>query len=120
MSNRLLPEPFQDLEPFVNVWAWATEAQRNQHRLTSSMTEIQAFYDTLMPRMEAILSYLSQFPLARLPEEVDRLPEETQRLLYLAFSVVEVATAVELYQQPSVPDGFDPRRFVPEHDGAKR
>jgi len=120
MSNRLLPEPFQDLEPFVTAWALATETQRNQHRLTSSMTQIQAFYDTLMPRMEAVLSHLSQFPLNRLPEEADSLPEETRRLLYLAFSVAEVATAVELYQQPSVIDGFDPRRFVPDHDGAKR
>src|SRR5262245_13150899 len=102
MSHRVLPDPFTDLEPFVNTWALATETERNQKRLTSPMTEIQAFYDAMMPRMEAVLTYLSQFSFERGPEEVKTLPEETRRLLYLALSVAEVAPAVELYKQPGV------------------
>lgn len=120
MSSGVLPEPFKDLEPFVDTWALATETERNQKRLASAMTEIQAFYNAMMPRMEAVLTYLSQFPLDRIPEEVKTLPEETRRLFYLALAVAEVAPAVELYQQPGVIDGFDARRFVPEHEGAKR
>ena len=115
-----MPDPFKDLEPFVATWALATETERNQKRLASAMTEIQAFYNAMMPRMEAVLTYLSQFPLERISEEARTLPEETQRLLYLALSVVEVAPAVEPYKQPGVIDGFDSRRFVPEHEAAKR
>jgi hypothetical protein len=120
MSHKVLPDPFTDLEPFVDAWVLATETERNQKRLASSMTEILAFYDAMLPRMEAVLTYLSQFPLGRAPEDALTLPEETRRLLYLALAVAEVAPAVELYKQPGVIDGFDSRRFVPDHEKAKR
>ena len=119
MSNPKLPESFTDLEPLAAVWALATETERNQQRLTSTMTQIQAFYDTMLPRMEAVLTYLSQFSIEPIPERAAVLPEEAQRLLYLALAMAEVTTAVELYQQPGVPDGFDPRRFIPDHERAE-
>ena len=56
MSDTSLPESFTDLEPLVAVWALATETERNQQRLSSTMAQIQAFYDTLLPRMEAVLT----------------------------------------------------------------
>jgi hypothetical protein len=46
------------------------------------------------------------------------MPEDTRRLFYLALSLAEVATAVELYKQPDVIDGFDPARFVPDHESS--
>ena len=119
MSDRVLPEPFQDLEPFVESWALTTETQRNQKRISSPMTEIQTFYDAMMPRMEAILAYLSQFPITNMPEDVATLPAEARRLLYLSMAMAEAAGAVEMYQHPSVIDGFDPQRFVPDHDATK-
>ena len=120
MSKNLLPEQFQDLEPFVQAWVLATETARNRKRLLSTMEKIQAFYNAMMPRMEAVLEYLSQFPLAKLPEGAHTLPEETQRLFHLALSLAEVTPAVELYKQPGVIDGFDPTRFVPDHEVRKR
>ena len=65
MSATSLPEPFTDLEPMAAVWALATETERNQQRLSSPMGRIQAFYDTMLPRMEAVLTYLSAFPPER-------------------------------------------------------
>jgi pyruvate/2-oxoglutarate dehydrogenase complex dihydrolipoamide acyltransferase (E2) component len=109
MSERLLPELFQDLEPFVSAWALATERERSGKRLSSSMEEIQAFYHALLPRMDSIIAYLNQFPL-------ENMPADAQRLLYLSFSLAEVAPAVELFKQPSVVDGYDAARFVPVHD----
>ena len=116
MSATRLPEAFTDLEPLAAVWALATETERNQQRLRSTMAQIQAFYDTLLPRMEAVLTYLSTFP----PEPPDALPQEARRLLYLALAMAEITTAVELHQQPSVPAGFDPQRFIPDHERTKR
>ena len=116
MSDTRLPEPFTDLEPLAAVWALATETERNQQRLSSTMAQIQAFYDTLLPRMEAILTYLSAFP----PETPDALPQEVHRLLCLALAMAEITTAVELHQQPDVPAGFDPQRFIPDHERTKR
>ena len=43
------------------------------------------------------------------------MPADAQRLLHLTFSLAEVSTAVELFKQPSVVDGYDARRFVPVH-----
>ena len=107
MSDRLLPEPFRDLEPFAG-WALATERERNCKRLASTMEEIQAFYDAILPRMEAVIAYLNQFPL-------DAMPADAQRLLSLTFSLAEISTAVELFKQPSVVDGYDASRFVALH-----
>ena len=109
MSNKKLPKPFTDLEPLVDVWALETETQRNQQRLTSTMTQIQAFYDSMLPRMEAVLGYLGQFPL-------DALPEDAERLFRLTLSLAEVATAVENFKQTSVVDGYDCARLEFCHD----
>ena len=101
----VLPAPFHDLAPFSG-WALAKESERTGKRLASTMEEIRAFYDAMLPRLEAIVQYLNQFPL-------DRLPEDAQQLFYLTLSLVEVASAVELYGQPEVINGLDPSRFTP-------
>ena len=107
MSEHVLPETFRDLEPFAG-WALETEIERNRKRLASTMAEIQAFYDVILPRMEAVIDYLNQFPL-------EAMPADAQRLLHLTFSLAEVSTAVELFKQPGVVDGYDARRFVALH-----
>src|SRR5712691_6610629 len=81
-----LPEPFHDLEPFSG-WARAKESERTGKRLASTMEEIRAFYDAVLPRLEAIVQYLNQFPL-------DRMPQDAQQLFYLTLSLMEVASAV--------------------------
>jgi hypothetical protein len=108
MPERQLPEPFADLEPYI-AWSLATEKERQRKRVSSTMAEIQAFYDTILPRMDAIINYLGQFPL-------NALPADAQRLLHLTFSLAEIAPAVELFKQPSVADGYDATRFVPTHN----
>ena len=120
MPNQLLPDQFKDLEPFVSPWALATETERNRKRLSSPMEEIQAFYKAMMLRMEAVMEYLGQFPLNEKPEKAGKMPEDARRLFYLALSLAEVAPAVELYNQPGVIDGFDPARFVPDHELSKQ
>ena len=108
MPERQLPTPFADLEPFL-AWSLTTEAERQRKRMTSSMAEIQAFYDAILPRMDAIIAYLDQFPL-------NAMPADAQRLLQLTFSLAEISAAVELFKQPSVADGYDAARFVPTHN----
>jgi hypothetical protein len=105
ITAHVLPEQFADLERFSG-WALATERERNQKRRTSPMPEIQALYDTVLPRMDAIIEYLNQFPL-------DNMPEDAHRLLQITLSLAEVAPAVEFYKQPEVVDGFPAERFVP-------
>jgi hypothetical protein len=105
-STGTLPAPFRSLEPF-SAWALARESERIHKRLASPMEELRSFYDAMLPQMEALVSYLNQFSLERRPEDV-------QRLFWLTLSFVEVTSAVELYGQPGVINGFDPERFLPE------
>ena len=107
MPEQEFPAAFTDLEPFL-AWSLTTEAERQRKRMSSSMQEIQAFYDAILPRMDAIIAYLDQFPL-------NTMPPDAQRLLQLTFSLAEIAAAVELFKQPTVADGYDASRFVPTH-----
>jgi hypothetical protein len=106
MSDARLPDHFRDLEPLASVWILPTEAERHAKRLASTIAELRALYDALMPRLDEMLAYLSEFQL-------DNLTPEGRNLLSLACSLAEIGPAVELYGQPEVPDGYDSRRFIP-------
>lgn len=108
MAERQLPEAFQDLAPYL-AWALPTERERSAKRQASTMTEIRAFYDAMLARMEEVLSYLSQFP-------TENVPADVQRLFYLTLSLAEIAPAVENFGQPSVIDGYEAARFMPGDD----
>lgn len=99
-----LPKPFGDLEPFAG-WALGSEREREERRLASTIEELRAFYDAVTPRIAAIVSYLNGFAL-------DEMPAPARTLLDLALSWTEIASAVEIYGQPRVINGIDPRRFV--------
>lgn len=99
MSNTAaaaLPADFTDLEPFAH-WALDTWRERYEKRLDSTMAEMQAFYDAMMPRLTEILEYCDGFDL-------DDLPDDARNLLLLAFSLCEASFPVEAWRQPRVPD----------------
>ena len=97
MTEALLPSEFGDLEPFAADWCLPTERERFAKRMSSSMDEMQAFYDAFFPRAEAAIAYCDQFPL-------DELPEDAERLLQLLYSLVMASFPVEAWRQPHVPD----------------
>jgi hypothetical protein len=92
----MLPEAFRDLEPWTS-WCLATEAERYAKRLASSMDEMQAFYDAIVPRAESAIAYCDGFDLADLPDDV-------LHLLHLVYSMVMVSFPVEVWSQPRIPD----------------
>jgi hypothetical protein len=92
----ILPAEFSDLEQFAD-WSLQTEAERYDKRLASSMEEMQAFYDVAFPRLKAGMEYLDTF-------ELDALPEDATRLLWLFYSLINVSFPVEVWRQPRVPD----------------
>ena len=91
-----LPPEFSDLEPF-SAWCLPTEAERYARRLSSSMEEMQAFYDAAFPRLEEILTYLDKL-------ELDDLPPDAAQLLLLSYSLVNISFPVEVWRQARVPD----------------
>jgi hypothetical protein len=94
---RMLPASFVDLEPFADRWCLASERERYNQRLASTVDEMQAFYDAVVPRAHDAMNYLEQFSL-------DSLPEEALNLLHLLYSMIEVSFPVEVWHQPRVPD----------------
>jgi hypothetical protein len=103
MAEHALPEPFADLAPYL-VWALPTDRERCVKRQSSSMDEINAFYDAILPRMDAILSYLEQY----LPEQI---PVDAQNLFFLTLSLAKIAPAVEMYGEPNA-EGLDALRLT--------
>ena len=93
----LLPEQFSDLEPFAAEWCLATEPERQEKRLATSIQDIAAFYDATTPRLEEAMSWLDQYAL-------NALPPEALNLMYLVFSLCTVSFAVECWHQPRIPD----------------
>ena len=100
MTDALLPAAFSDLEPFAATWCRATESERFDRRMASSIDEMQAFYDAFFPRVNEAVDYCDKFPL-------DDLPEDAQRLLELVHSLVMVSMAVEIWHQPRPVDSAD-------------
>ena len=92
-----LPEEFADLERFTD-WCLPTEEERYQKRLSSTMAEMQDFYDTAFPRLEDVMEYCdARFPL-------DGMPDDAKALIHMMQSLVNVSFPVEVWKQPRVPD----------------
>ena len=92
----LLPPPFEELEAVIE-WAIPTEKERYRKRLDSTIEELQAFYDIVEPRAEEARDYLDKFDL-------DDMPEDAQRLVWLLFSLILVSYATDVFGVPQVPD----------------
>ena len=97
MTDALLPSEFSDLEPFAAKWCLATEQERYTERLSSSMEEMQAFYDAVTARAEEAMAYCDKFPL-------DDMPVDALNLMRLLYSMVMVSFPVEVWGQPRIPD----------------
>jgi len=95
MNETLLPPAFAELEPWAATWCLASEPERWERRLQSSMKDLQAFYDATFPHAEKAISWCDQFPL-------DDMPADTERLLQLLHSLLMVSYAVEVWKQPEV------------------
>jgi hypothetical protein len=100
MSTSLLPPAFSELEVYASTWCLATETERFDQRMSSTMPELIAFYDALAPRLEEAIELCDK-------HELDDLPEDVERLLQLIYSYVMVAMAVEIFGQVKTVDAAD-------------
>jgi hypothetical protein len=96
----LLPPAFSELEEFAQIWCLATETDRWNARMSSSMAEMREFYEAFFPRLEEAIDYCDKFSL-------DDMPEDAVNLLHLIYSLIMVAMAVEIFTQPKPTDSAD-------------
>ena len=95
MATARLPREFADLEPYAAIWCLATEPERWERRMRSSMEDLRAFYDAFFPRAEEAIAYCDRFPL-------DDMPADAERLLQLLHSLLMVSYPVEVWKQPEI------------------
>ncbi|HET9731477.1 MAG TPA: hypothetical protein VFP54_02275 [Acidimicrobiales bacterium] len=95
-----LPEEFADLQRWAPTWCLATETERYDRRMGSSMAEMQEFYDAFFPRLEEAIDYCDAYSL-------DDLPEEVVNLLHLVYSLVMVSMSIEIFAQPKAVNAAD-------------
>ncbi len=108
MTEPTLPPAFADLAPFLD-WALPTADERQSKRRYAGREELMAFYDALLPRLEAILAEVDKYPLGG-------LPESHHAIYNMALALAEVAPHVELYGgSPGVPYAFAEDRFIAVH-----
>ena len=107
MADAQLPDGFEDLAPWLD-WALEPERSRTAKKVGSSMEELRAFYDAVMPRMEEIIAHLDSLPS-------DDRPAPAHRLYLITLSLVEVANLVEIYKRREVIEACDPLHFNPQH-----
>jgi hypothetical protein len=93
----MLPSEFSDLELFAPKWCLATENERWNERMSSTMDELQSLYDAVLPRVPEAMAYCDKFPL-------DDMPDDAVNLLRLVYSFVLVSFPVELWAQTYPPD----------------
>jgi hypothetical protein len=92
----VFPQRFADLEPFAD-WALQGEKARYDKRLSSTMAEMQAFYDAAFPHLDDAREYLEKVSL-------EDISEEDKRLTWLFCALCTVSFPVEVWRQPRVPD----------------
>jgi hypothetical protein len=92
-----LPEAFAELAPYVDDWARPRREERYAMRLSKEFGELVDFYDAVAPHAEAAIEHLSA-------ADLDSLDEADTRLLQLLYSFILVSYAVNIFDQPKIPD----------------
>jgi hypothetical protein len=97
MSTAVLPAAFAELEPWVADWAKPTRAERYAVRLSKAFPELIAFYDAVAVHAEAAIEHLNR-------GDLPSLDDGDTRLLQLLYSFILVSYAVNIFDQPKIPD----------------
>jgi hypothetical protein len=104
-SDVVLPAGFEDLAPLLD-WNLPSMDDRRDRRVGSTMEEIDAFYQALLPRMDDVLDHLAGV------EMTDDMDPGSAVLLNLSLALCEIAPAVEQFFEPVISYGYDVTRFT--------
>ena len=104
MSQTVLPQGFEALEPVLD-WNLASFDARRDRRAGSTMGELDEFYNTMLPQMDAVLEHLTRVEMS------DDMDPGSAALLNLSMSLCEIAPAVEQFFEPTISYGYPVHRF---------
>jgi hypothetical protein len=93
MSAIELPAQFADLAHFGPEWCQPGEEARHWQRVGNDLETVRAFYETVFPRMDAIIEYLNGFDTST---PADLGPAD-RNLFYLALTCMEMSHPVDMH-----------------------
>lgn len=103
-----LPKGFEALAPYADTWGkLETQEDRYLLRQNTSMADHRAFYEVAAPRLDEVFDHLEKFPM-------DNLPPSEALLYRTILGLTEVAMAVEVFGQPTVPYAPFPHKMAIE------
>ena len=109
MSTKPLPAEFADLSRFADAWALPTEQERHRKRNATDLATVRALYAALLPRMDAMMTFLSRYPV----EGFDTLPAEVRNLHNLALAFMENSHPIDMdWRTVDIEDAFPSERFI--------
>lgn len=106
-AHAALPPGFEELQPFVVHWAGATTNDRVHARSTLPLEEIRAFYDAMLPRVEAAMDHIDAIGL-------HQLPEDAATLARLVLALGQASIAIEVHGAALAPGTHYPHGIVLE------
>lgn len=89
MTEKLLPEKFSKLSPWVAEWALASEQARYMKLHAVTFGQLKAFYDAMLPEMDSIMAFLKSQP-------VEGLQPDAENLYKLTMTFAETAHPLDL------------------------
>jgi len=105
MPSRKLPEAFSALQPYVDDWALTSERERFVKLHSVGIEQLRAFYEAMLPRLQAVLDHLNRF-------SIRELPEEERTLFDLAMTFAETAHPIDLkWQDVDFPAAYPWQKF---------
>lgn len=115
MPDALLPGGFSDLL-HLGEWILPTEEARHRKKIACDLETVRAFYETVFPRMEAIIQHLNGVAW-------ETLGPADRNLFLLGCACMEVSHPVELgWKTTDIADAFptDRVQFLSESAGYSR
>jgi hypothetical protein len=112
MPDAVLPDGFADLR-HLGEWIVPTEEGRHRKKIASDLETVRTFYQTMSPRMEAIIQHLNGVAW-------ETMGPADKNLFLLASAFMEVSHPIELgWKTTDIADAFPTDRveFLSESAG---
>lgn len=97
----MITPDFTGLQPFIDHWGLESAHERIRNRSEANLSELQEFYDAIIPRLDEIIEFLNQFP-------VNEIPDQYKPLAYTALAICEVDDPIHMWKSVNLKYCSDP------------
>jgi len=108
MAALELPSEFKDLAHWGPEWCLDTEKARHFKRVYSDLATVRPFFESVFPRMDAIVGYLNKLNTL----DPKQLSTPDRNLYYLAATCIEMSHPIDMkWRTTDIDDKFPSERL---------